>query len=459
MMYLVVTKVNNEFVRMLGISIENFKNTHKGKIKLSSMNTNKIESDIIGIYGQNGSGKTSIITAISIIKKMISREQLDKDVFKYMMVDEKSTKIVVKFLVETKNNTYETEYIVVITKDKIGDECIPVIKKESLVYWDYSEGNKNRKKSLIEVNNSKNGLKPSYRYEQLKKFFSDENDLIVEKKLSYMTSRSFIFSGALYNLIEKLPVEFEIIKALELYATSNLFIVENEMLALSDANLIIPIVFRSYDRHEAGVIPIALNKPKSISLQEFEAVKKSLDSSNKVIEKLIPGLKIELRLLNTRLNEEGIEVVDVELLSIRGNREIPIRYESDGIKKIVSIIHLLIGVYNYKALTVAIDEIDSGIFEYLLGEIIEILSKGAKGQLIFTSHNLRPLEVLNNSNLVFSTSNSHNRFIRMKNVNTNNNIRDMYYRTLVLDGQEEKLYNNTSQIKIRRAFEKAGELL
>ena len=66
---------------------------------------------------------------------------------------------------------------------------------------------------------------------------------------------------------------------------------------------------------------------------------------------------------------------------------------------------------------------------------------------------------MNNSNLVFSTSNSHNRFIRMKNVNYNNNIRDMYYRTLVLDGQEEKLYNNTSQIKIRRAFEKAGELL
>ena len=71
--------VNNEFVRMLGISIENFKNTHKGETKLSSMNTNKIESDIIGIYGQNGSGKTSIITAISIIKRMISRERLDEE--------------------------------------------------------------------------------------------------------------------------------------------------------------------------------------------------------------------------------------------------------------------------------------------------------------------------------------------------------------------------------------------
>ena len=119
---MVVNVVNDEFVRILGISIENFKNTHKGQIKLSSMNTNKLESDIIGIYGQNGSGKTSIITAISMIKKIISNKRLDEDVFKYMMVDELSTKIMVKFLVETKNNTYETEYIVLITKDKREDE-------------------------------------------------------------------------------------------------------------------------------------------------------------------------------------------------------------------------------------------------------------------------------------------------------------------------------------------------
>lgn len=58
------------------------------------------------------------------------------------------------------------------------------------------------------------------------------------------------------------------------------------------------------------------------------------------------------------MNEAGDEVVDVELLSIIENSEISIRYESDGIKKIVSIIHLLIGVYNYEALTVAVDEIE-----------------------------------------------------------------------------------------------------
>ena len=39
-----------------------------------------------------------------------------------------------------------------------------------------------------------------------------------------------------------------------------------------------------------------------------------------------------------------------------------------------------------------IDEFDSGIYEYLLGELLEIMNESAKGQFVFTSHNLRPLE-------------------------------------------------------------------
>ena len=46
-----------------------------------------------------------------------------------------------------------------------------------------------------------------------------------------------------------------------------------------------------------------------------------------------------------------------------------------------------------------VDELDSGIYEYLLGECLEVMQDKAKGQLIFTSHNLRPLEILENDSL------------------------------------------------------------
>ena len=55
-----------------------------------------------------------------------------------------------------------------------------------------------------------------------------------------------------------------------------------------------------------------------------------------------------------------------------------------------------------------VDELDSGIYEYLLGECLEVMQDKAKGQLIFTSHNLRPLEILENDSLLYTTVNSEN---------------------------------------------------
>lgn len=57
--------MENRLVRILNVSIENFKNTYRGEIKLSNINGSKKASDIIGIYGQNGSGKSTICNLIA----------------------------------------------------------------------------------------------------------------------------------------------------------------------------------------------------------------------------------------------------------------------------------------------------------------------------------------------------------------------------------------------------------
>ena len=38
-------------------------------------------------------------------------------------------------------------------------------------------------------------------------------------------------------------------------------------------------------------------------------------------------------------------------------------------------------------------------FEYMLGELLDIFEKSVKGQLIFTSHNLRALEMLDKKSI------------------------------------------------------------
>ena len=141
--------------------------------------------------------------------------------------------------------------------------------------------------------------------------------------------------------------------------------------------------------------------------------------------------------------------------SQKNKKEIALRYESEGIKKIVSILQLLIVVYNNDSITVAIDELDSGIFEYLLGEILRIISEKGKGQLIFTSHNLRPLETIDKGFIAFTTTNVNNRYIRFSNVKNNNNLRDFYYRDIMLGEQDEPVYETTNNNDIALAFREA----
>ena len=116
----------------------------------------------------------------------------------------------------------------------------------------------------------------------------------------------------------------------------------------------------------------------------------------------------------------------------------------------------MIQAFANPSICLAIDELDAGVFEYLLGELLDIFNKSAKGQMIFTSHNLRALEMLDKDSVMFSTTNPDRRYIRMKNVKTSNNLRDTYLRGITLGGQDEVIYEETDSLKIARAFRKAG---
>ena len=147
------------------------------------------------------------------------------------------------------------------------------------------------------------------------------------------------------------------------------------------------------------------------------------------------------------------------LVCSRGDLEMPLRDESDGVRKIISVLSLIIAAFNHQSVTVAIDEFDAGIFEYLLGEILQSMEESGRGQFIFTSHNLRPLEVISKNFLCFTTTNPHNRYVRLKNTGGYDNLRDSYFRELVIGEQDEELYRSTKRFKIVAALRKAGAML
>ena len=122
------------------------------------------------------------------------------------------------------------------------------------------------------------------------------------------------------------------------------------------------------------------------------------------LEQWVAGLSLGLAVLGSELGADGEKREHAQLVAHRDHRDIPLKDESDGIRKTLTVLPLLVAVYNHRSMTVVADDLDSGVFEPLLGTIVRMLAQGSWGQLIITSHNLRALEVLNSSCTAFTTA-------------------------------------------------------
>ena len=234
------------------------------------------------------------------------------------------------------------------------------------------------------------------------------------------------------------------------FALKDLFVIRNTHSGMITANFLLPMAFRvESDRiGMKGDFAIPLMKPAVLDAEKKELLHTIVEQINTVLCTIIPGMRIEDKDYGQQALDSGEDGWKIELMSVReGKRPIPIRMESEGIIKIISILNALIQAFANPSICLVIDELDAGIFEYMLGELLDIFQKSAKGQLIFTAHNLRALEMLNKESIMFSTVNPNNRYIHM------------YIRSITLGGQDEIIYDETDSLKIARAFRKAGRSL
>jgi AAA15 family ATPase/GTPase len=464
-------------VRLTSITLKNFKNIENGTINF--MTNVPYSSNICGIYGQNGSGKTSIIDALELLKTIMIGKQVDKKFVDFIMVDKDYSELKYTFDILDSKGTYSVEYRTKLGKttslnngnsENATEEIIPVISDEILSYSYNGSDTKINKNIIISTETDINTtFVPVSKY---KLYFGNDNaikaKILLYRQLLMYNSRSFVFSGELLNIIRRKSVEnFEnefinfhtIIEKLVFYANLNLFVINTSNSGAINLNTL-PLSLRFDERNKksSGQILLNLEDTTEIPEYQYEVINKVFDHMNIVLEQMVPGLRIGINDLGKTVLKNGDEGRIISFKSYKNSKPIPLAYESEGIKKIISVLQLLIAVYNQKSITVVIDKLDSGIFEYLLGELMKIISEKGEGQLIFTSHNLRPLETLDKRFVVFSTTNPSNRYIRLKNVKSNNNLRDFYYRDILLGEQEEEVYAPTNNAEIAMAFREAGEI-
>lgn len=501
-------------IRIQKIALRNFKSVKNGEIVFDCGRRfvpQGTQADILGLYGQNGSGKTSLIEALSILKyalvgsyipdtyvSCIANDAKNSELeftFDLQYNDGRIRKVVYGFFLEImKNDDASTKPPIDTFNDYVdnlmdSDYEIRVYNECIQMGGDFN-GEKIKLQPIIDTSPTdvKNPFIPS---SKRKWFMSDESDEklmdhSLNKRVASKTSKSFIFMSETFNEFLKAEVNsefFEVLKELKLFATYYLFVVDTRLVGSMSSNWALPLYNNRLSSHYNFITSMfedeettpedieRINRTISrfgmpnilpmsgsfvISEKEYDALRSQFESMNIVIGQLVPGMSVAMKMLSETMTKTGEKGKAVELVTIRDGMEMPLRYESDGIKKIISVLDLIIKAYNQKSTTIAIDEFDSGIFEYLLGEILEAFQENGRGQFIFTSHNLRPLEVINKKFLYFTTTNPENRYTRLKNIGKTNNLRNVYYREIVLGEQDEELYRKTQQYKIAAAFRKAG---
>ena len=76
--------MDKRFVRIENISIENFKNVQKGTLDFENRRKN-YRASIVGLYGQNGSGKTALIDALQLLKFSLSGKAIPEKYADYII--------------------------------------------------------------------------------------------------------------------------------------------------------------------------------------------------------------------------------------------------------------------------------------------------------------------------------------------------------------------------------------
>ena len=69
-------------VRLSSLTVKNIKNVKKGTIFMPLAKERKLKlggAEILGIYGQNGSGKTAIVDTLFFLQRIMIGKELDQN--------------------------------------------------------------------------------------------------------------------------------------------------------------------------------------------------------------------------------------------------------------------------------------------------------------------------------------------------------------------------------------------
>lgn len=452
-------------IRLKRLVLTDVKNTRHGELTFGDLASG---ASVTGIYGQNGSGKTTVIVAIGVLKALMEGAPLGRDGIG--LIRQGASVAIVAATFDMGDRT--VEYSVAFEHAPNGGSRIV---GESIT----TDGDSPRRRTLI---NHRIGAEddmgmraytsaPKVPWRSLRGVRSADDILAREETLAWSEGRSFVFSPRTAATLERIdgildkedgrsaagrdardriltPLR-DVIDRLSDHARRNMRVVTTR-----DASSVsfdyAPI---SADGRRTDMLDIS--RPACIPEEYRDSVSRMVAQADRVMPALIPGLHVECDMRDA-VCEDGTPGVEVFLRSVREGVSIPLWAESEGVRRIMGILSLLVRMFNEEDMLVAVDEMDSGIYEILLGDLLRTLADRGVGQLVFTAHNLRVLETLPADAVVFSTADADARFRRLP-VRPTNNLRSMYIRMVSRGDSDATMATAASEADIAAALFEMGE--
>lgn len=379
--------------------------------KTVDKNFNPDKYRIKAIYGENGSGKSAIITAVKIFQDMIITDNYLNESRTQVFLDEiinKSTKkfrFNCEFLIDFNMSKLVYNYLVIIGKNQSG---LYEIQSEILKIKSGNYSN-NKYRTIFEC---QNGELIYIRCGD------DEKEIMERNSINLLSTHSFIY---IYftKLGKNIPVSDEDSTDRELMV---------HMVVCFTLAIAITVYLGEEDQHELYFLRKRLKESRieNQALQEgifeygelsnvFSSVnekvvdKKYFEKYKNKVQQLTQFIKIfksDLVSIDIDAKENG-EQYECDLILNYGDYSINKEFESTGIKKLIRLFDCFVAASSVGI--VFVDEMDSNLNDVYLCKLIEYFMYYGKGQLCFTTHNLDPMTVLkeNKNSIDFLSSDSH----------------------------------------------------
>ena len=291
-----------------------------GAIDLSKGQETDSACSVLGVYGQNGSGKTALVDSLQVLKHLLSpfpccSPSEVQEWMHYINVESKSSELTWTFrLDDDKGVVRRVEYSVAVQK---CEDCMAVenavwvpriqFANEKISVTSTIDGETTRKAVLIDTN-AEDTFKPATRLRALVAADKKAREsLIVAKRLSMENSRSFVFSSEFAEIMAKAENEDSrqlknVIARLRHYGQYELFVVRTLSTGLISLNAL-PISF-TYEQPQfksTGSILLPLNEDSLVPRKAFDTAQILIKHMNIVLCKLVPGLTIALKNIGNKL--------------------------------------------------------------------------------------------------------------------------------------------------------------